>query len=147
MTGETVAGRSEPCGAVDGAGAGAGANRRCTTLGEFTLAGLAYGPFDKTLEGAAATFDEFRAVLEEMASVIDYGVAAMHRVPFGVAIGREELARARRLVSIGDLSSWLAEPESESLAVTHGRRVLESLLPSRDELIRLRTTWARPQLE
>jgi hypothetical protein len=59
----------------------------------------------------------------------------------------EELARGRRLVSIGELSSWLAEPEPESLAVAHGRRVLESLLPSRDELIRLRTTSARPQLE
>ena len=55
--------------------------------GVSTLVGLAYGPFDETLDGAEATFDEFRMLLRELASVIDYAVAAVHRDPLHASIG------------------------------------------------------------
>jgi hypothetical protein len=156
--------------------------------GECTLVGLAYGPFDETLDGVGATFDEFRGLLGELAPVLDYAVAAVHRYSLHASIGLpfeerrpktdvvryvhdyelfdrvvldagpmqvlgpghhlekseefdvEELADGRRLVSIGPLGSWLADPESEAAVIGVARRLLGNLLPSRDELIRLRTS-------
>jgi hypothetical protein len=55
--------------------------------GEYMLVGLAYGPFDATLDGAEATFGEFRQLLTELAPTIDYGAAAVHRRSLDAFIG------------------------------------------------------------
>ena len=55
--------------------------------GECILAGVAYGPFDAALDGAAATFEEFRELLVDLSSGIDWGVAALHREPLAASIG------------------------------------------------------------
>lgn len=156
--------------------------------GEYMLAGLAYGPFEERLDGAAETFGEFRRLLTELAPVIDYGAAAVHRCALSAFVGTpfgerrpltdvvtynhrarllervvpdvapmqvlgpghhleeseevdvEDLDGGRRLVSIGSLQSWLADPDTEAGLVTHARSLMASLLPTRDELTRIRTT-------